>query len=112
MENKRLPVVIDTDAYNEIDDQFAIAYLMRSDNQLETLAIYAAPFYNNRASSPADGMEKSYQEILRLMKLMGNDTVPVLRGSENYLPDEQRLSSATRRRTWPGAPWTIHRRIR
>ena len=89
MENKRLPVVIDTDAYNEIDDQFAIAYLMRSEDQLETLAIYAAPFYNNRASSPADGMEKSYQEILRLMKLMGNDTVPVLRGSENYLPDEQ-----------------------
>jgi hypothetical protein len=39
-----IDVVIDTDAYNEIDDQFAIAYLLRSTEKLNTRAIYAAPF--------------------------------------------------------------------
>ena len=35
--------VIDTDAYNEVDDQFAIAYLLRSQERVRTVAIYAAP---------------------------------------------------------------------
>ena len=36
-------VVLDTDAYNEIDDQFAISYLIKSKERLNTKAIYAAP---------------------------------------------------------------------
>ena len=43
-------VVLDTDAYNAIDDQFALAYLLRSEDRLKTRAIYAAPFFNFRAS--------------------------------------------------------------
>lgn len=39
-----IDVVLDTDAYNEIDDQFAIAYLLISNEKLNTKAIYAAPF--------------------------------------------------------------------
>jgi len=82
-------VVLDTDAYNEIDDQFAIAYLLRSSDRLHTKALYAAPFFNSNAASPADGMERSYQEILHLLQLMKLEgQVPVFRGSENYLPDE------------------------
>jgi len=84
----KVDVVLDTDAYNEIDDQFAIAYLLRSKEKLNTKAIYAAPFYNPKAESPADGMEKSYQEVLKLLKLCKED-VPVFRGSEYYLPDEK-----------------------
>ena len=63
----KIDVVLDTDAYNEIDDQFAIAYLLRSQEKLNTKAIYAAPFFNSLAKSPADGMEKSFQEILLLL---------------------------------------------
>jgi inosine-uridine nucleoside N-ribohydrolase len=37
-------VVIDTDAANEIDDQFAIAWALLSPQQLHVLAVYAAPF--------------------------------------------------------------------
>ena len=51
-------VVLDTDTYNEIDDQFAIAYMMRSP-ELRTKAIYAAPFFNENSSGPEDGMLKS-----------------------------------------------------
>ena len=65
--------VLDTDAYNEIDDQFAILYAMLSPEKIDLQAIYAALFYNGRSSSPADGMEKSYQEILKICGLTGRD---------------------------------------
>ena len=83
-----LDVVLDTDAYNEIDDQFAIAYLLRSSDRLHTRAIYAAPFHNSLSDGPADGMEKSYGEILRLLSLCGREDVPVFRGSRAFLSDE------------------------
>ena len=40
----RLRVVIDTDAANEIDDQFALAWALLSRERLDVLAVYAAPF--------------------------------------------------------------------
>lgn len=83
-------VVIDTDTYNEIDDQFALAYLIRSDEKLNLKAIYAAPFFNHKSSGPADGMEKSYQEILRVLTLMEREDLKdvVFRGSTQYMPSE------------------------
>ena len=41
-------VVLDTDTYNEVDDQFAIAYMLNSP-ELNPVAIYAAPFLTIRA---------------------------------------------------------------
>ena len=81
-------MVLDTDAYNEIDDQFAISYALHATEKLNVLALYAAPFFNNRSSSPADGMERSYQEILKLLRLSKLEC-PVYRGSDRYLSDEQ-----------------------
>ena len=81
-------MVLDTDAYNEIDDQFAISYALHATEKLNVLALYAAPFFNNRSSSPADGMERSYQEIWKLLRLSKLEC-PVYRGSDRYLPDEQ-----------------------
>lgn len=83
----KIDVVLDTDAFNEIDDQFAIAYLLRSGEKLNTKAIYAAPFHNDNSTGPADGMERSYQEILKLLDLMGEER-EVYRGSETFLADE------------------------
>lgn len=37
-------LVLDTDAANEIDDQFALAWALLSAQQLDLLAVYAAPF--------------------------------------------------------------------
>ena len=81
-------VVLDTDAYNEIDDQFAIAYLLKNKQKLSTKAIYAAPFLNPRSESPSDGMEKSYREILKLLALM-NENADVFKGSEKFLENEK-----------------------
>ena len=84
----RIDVVLDTDAYNEIDDQFAITYLLKNSDKLNTKAIYAAPFLNSRSTSAADGMEKSYNEIFKLLDLM-NIKMDVYRGSDAFLTDEK-----------------------
>ncbi len=83
----KVDVILDTDAYNEIDDQFAIAYMLRSDDRINTKALYAAPFFNSNSTDPANGMEKSYDEIYKLLKMM-NVKKDVFKGSNNYLPDE------------------------
>ena len=84
-------VVLDTDTYNEIDDQFAVSYLICSAEKLHLQAIYAAPFFNEKSTGPADGMEKSYQEIINILTLMGKDELKksVYKGSAGYLPDEE-----------------------
>ena len=80
-------VVIDTDTYNEIDDQYAVAYGILSAAHMEIEAVYAAPFLNDRSKSAGDGMEKSYQEILRLLKFLGRAPAKfAFRGCERFLP--------------------------
>lgn len=84
-------VVIDTDTFNEVDDQFALAYLLNNPDRLRLQAIYAAPFLNEKADTPKDGMEKSYQEIMKLLELAD---VPeykekVYKGAEHFLESEK-----------------------
>ena len=83
-------VILDTDTYNEIDDQFALAYYLLNPQRINPVGICAAPFFNKRSESPADGMEKSYQEIMKVLDLMERDDMKplVFRGSCEYLPDE------------------------
>ena len=114
MECPKGPVdlVIDSDTYNEIDDQFAISYALHASEKLRVRALYAAPFTNERSAGPADGMEKSYQEILKLLSLSGKTgCCPVFRGSDRYLPDERTSvrSEAARdlaERAGPCAGWS------
>ena len=84
-----IDMVLDTDTYNEIDDQFALMYSLLSPEQVRLQAVYAAPFHNSRSTGPEDGMVKSYNEIVRLL---GTVNVPVegfvYEGSRSYLPDE------------------------
>jgi len=86
----KVDVVLDTDAYNEIDDQFAICYMIKSAQKLNVKGLCAAPFWNANSVSPADGMRKSYDEILKLLKLINREDLSeiVWKGSETYLPDE------------------------
>jgi purine nucleosidase len=55
-------VVIDTDAANEIDDQFALAWALLSPERLDVLAVYAAPF----------SFEHRRQEMLRALAARAN----------------------------------------
>ncbi len=87
----KVDVILDTDAYNEIDDQYAIAYMLRSDEKINVKAICAAPFFNHLSESPADGMEKSYNEILKILEFAGRSELceNTYRGSTDYLADEK-----------------------
>ena len=88
----KIDVVLDTDTFNEIDDQFALSYMVRSDEKLNVKAIYAAPFFNDKSTGPADGMEKSYQEIFNVLTLLGREDLKevVYRGSTQYLEAEDK----------------------
>ena len=46
----KVRMVLDTDTYNEVDDQFALAYALRSEDRIDLEAVYAAPFFNDRST--------------------------------------------------------------
>lgn len=81
-------MVLDTDTFNEIDDQFALAYAILSPERAKLEAVYTAPFHNELSTGPKDGMEKSHQEILRIYERFGlRSEGVVFPGSDSYLPD-------------------------
>jgi len=82
----KLRCVLDTDTYNEIDDQFALVQVVLSPERLSLEAIYAAPFFNERSTGPGHGMELSYDEILALLQRLDiNPDGLVFRGVQDYV---------------------------
>lgn len=75
-------VIIDTDAANEIDDQYALALAFGFPDRLKIEGIVAA-HYGDRGG-PA-GIDASYQEIGRVMEKAGlAGKFPLKRGSEPF----------------------------
>ncbi len=83
------PMILDTDTYNEIDDQFALIYSLLAPEKIELRGVTAAPFLNERSVSPGDGMWKSHGEIRRILELMDREEVRVEPGSETFLADRR-----------------------
>ncbi len=90
-------VVIDTDAYNQVDDLYALAYLLLSDEKLKLKGIFAAPFYSppdmgriRQNNSPSEGMHQSYDAIMKLLDVMKREELKKITfyGSEMNLKDE------------------------
>ena len=85
-----LRMILDTDTYNEVDDQFALVYALLSPEAVKVEAIHAAPFHNEKSEGPGDGMEGSYGEILRLMKLMGKETKGIVfKGADRFMTSKE-----------------------
>ncbi len=83
--DKKKKVILDTDTFNEIDDQYALAYCLLADN-IELIAACAAPFYNDNSESYEDGMLKSYDEIKKVLSLTCPErNVPVYHGSRTTI---------------------------
>jgi purine nucleosidase len=81
----RRRVIINTDAKNEADDQFAIVHALLSPT-VDVRGLIAAHFGRHRSDR---SMAESRQEIdllLRLMNLSGE--VPVANGAAEPIPDE------------------------
>ena len=82
-----IKTILDTDTYNEIDDQFALVQMLLSKERIDVLSINAAPFsMNNRSDDPQKGMELSYEEIFRLLKKINfKKNNFVFKGSTKYV---------------------------
>ena len=97
-------MLIDTDAANEIDDPFAIAWALLAPEQLDVQAIYAAPYsFAHRRDAlvqrlgrppkdespfvtPAEGMARSVDTIEAVCAAAGWPTAGrVLRGATGYM---------------------------
>ena len=85
----RVDLLLDSDMFNEVDDQFALAYLLQSP-KLNLVAICAAPFFNHHSKSAADGMERSFEETFHVLKLLGRTEYEkcVFSGATSFLEDE------------------------
>lgn len=81
----RRDIVIDTDADNETDDQYALAWALLNPDDFRLRAIYAAPFLNFRCLNAGEGMRKSYDEIRRLLSMFPERDVPVYPGARRFL---------------------------
>jgi len=78
-------MVLDTDTYNEIDDQFALTHTLLASDRAGLEAVYAAPFANERSSGPADGMARSRDEAEAIIGLGPAPAVPVFEGATEWL---------------------------
>ncbi len=83
-ECKKKRIILDTDAAAEADDQFAIVHALLTPSFI-VKGIIAEQFLTEGGES---SVEKSYNEIKRLLALMEIDDIPVLRGSDIPLASE------------------------
>ena len=84
---EKVNVILDTDTYNECDDQFALAYLLKNQNQFNIEAITVAPYsHNDREETIEETTEKSYNEILKICSWLNFKTEnKVFKGSIDYV---------------------------
>ena len=83
---QRKRVIVNTDAKNEADDQYAIVHALLTPS-FEVHGVIAAHFGERRSTT---SMEDSYAEVLKLLDLMGwQGRVRVARGAPRALPDAQ-----------------------
>ena len=87
LSNKKINVILDTDTYNECDDQFALAYLIKSQDMFNIEAITVAPYsHTKRNVKVIDRQELSYNEILKICNWLNFDTIDkVFKGSIGYI---------------------------
>lgn len=84
---KKVNVILDTDTYNECDDQFALSYLIKSKDLFNIEAITVAPYsHTKRNAKVKDGQELSYNEILKICNWLNFKTNnKVFKGSMDYI---------------------------
>ncbi|MEG0834752.1 MAG: nucleoside hydrolase [Christensenellaceae bacterium] len=96
----KVKAVLDTDTYNEVDDQFALAYALLSKERFDIDAVYSVPFSatffekllnTNNIGIPMTndlgaGLEQSHKEIINIFNLLNMDHEgKVFKGSSSYM---------------------------
>lgn len=85
-EQKKIRLIINTDANNEADDQYAIVHALLTP-RFVVKGIIAAHFGERRTAA---SMQESYDEVVKLLELMDlTGRIPVLKGAAAAMPNEQ-----------------------
>lgn len=90
--NERKHIILDTDMSNEVDDRFALTYLMSSLDNIEVEAITIAPFWKSGYAEDltiAEGTELSYQTTLKILDMIGASSYKdkVYKGATAYMEE-------------------------
>lgn len=86
-------IILDIDLYNEIDDQIALAYVLKSKNVLNLEAVTIAPFtkgeYNAKTS-----IDKSYEVAKKIFKMCNeeNDEI-IFKGATEYFTNDSKQTN-------------------
>ena len=87
-QTEKINVILDTDIFNECDDQFALSYLIKSQDRFNIEAITIAPYQHDNELSIDEGQEKSYHEVLKICSWLNFNTEnKVFKGSTGYIQD-------------------------
>lgn len=86
----RIPVIFDTDANNELDDQHAMAYLFYNQDIFDLLGVTV------NTTMGGGNIDSQYKEADRIMKLCQIDTIPLIKGADkNFREISPTLGNAT-----------------
>lgn len=80
-------VILDADTYNEADDMFAIAYLLKNKDLFDIEAITIAPFkHSGYSKTVSESVDDSYNETCKIFNYLGiSDKSTIYKGSRDYL---------------------------
>lgn len=97
--NKITNVILDTDMYNEVDDQFALTYLMKSLDKIKLDAITIAPFLSSgyaNTKTIEEGTIKSYDTTLKLLDMINMPEYKdiVYKGAVKYTTESMESNEA------------------
>lgn len=93
-------VILDTDISNEIDDQFALAYLIRSLDDIDLQAITIAPFGESKYCNTrnlAEGTSVSFETACKILDMLHEPKYKdiIYKGAISYTHECKELNAAT-----------------
>ena len=74
---EKIPVVIDTDANNEVDDQHALAYLFMNGKTFDVKGVTVNATFNG------GNINEQYDEACRIVRLCNVNGMPVMKGADD-----------------------------
>ncbi len=93
-------IILDTDISNEVDDQFALCYLIKSIENFNLQAITIAPFSKSgyaNTNSTSEGTDLSYNTACKILDLLNEPTYKdiIYKGATKYFWESKKTNKAT-----------------
>ena len=95
-------IILDTDISNEVDDQFALVYLMKSLNDFNLEAITIAPFCSNgymKINSVKEGCDISYNTACNILDMLNEEKYKsiVYKGASEYFYESKEINKGVQK---------------